>query len=192
MIGQSYNCVFSIFILILCISTNVLGNTCSYLQKTCSGYGYVWCCEYYEPCGNYFIQCTSYQTTTYVPTPALYIPSALVIALVIMSIFVFGICLSCCVGLKRQQQQRTPHIRVPPSHRIIHPYEQQSSPAVHIRSVYATHNAPLSSRMPVMHEEQPPSYEAAVANLSSKYHTEPSPLPSLPVREPVAPENARL
>ncbi|CAF4920321.1 unnamed protein product, partial [Rotaria socialis] len=97
-----------------------------------------------------------------------------------MSIFVFGICLSCCVGLKRQQQQRTPHIRVPPSHRIIHPYEQQSSPAVHIRSVYATHNAPLSSRMPVMHEEQPPSYEAAVANLSSKYHTEPSPLLSLP------------
>ncbi|CAF3802228.1 unnamed protein product [Rotaria socialis] len=169
MVGQSYNCVFSIFILILCISTNVLGNTCSYLQKTCSGYGYVWCCEYYEPCGNYFMQCNSYQTTTkrVIPSPS-NIPSSITIIIAIVSVILFSLCMCCCACLHKKMQGSHSSAVTPSNQSRIHQNQQQLRQSVHDRSIYTRNTVPPSSGIFTVYEDEPPSYEVAIADLSSK------------------------
>ncbi|CAF1132476.1 unnamed protein product [Rotaria magnacalcarata] len=169
MVGQSYNCVFSILILILCISTNVLGNTCSYPQKTCSDLGYVWCCESYELCGNYFIKCYSYPTTTKRVTPSpSNMSSSTIIIITLVSVSLSGLCMCCCACLHKKQQRSHSSAVTPSNQERIHQNQQQLRQSVHDRSIYTGNTAPPSSRIFTIYEDEPPSYEVAIADLASK------------------------
>ncbi|CAF3451636.1 unnamed protein product [Rotaria sp. Silwood1] len=142
------------------------------------------------------MQCSSTRTTgkpssTYSST----MPTALIILLIMMSVFFFGLCLSCCITLKRKQrQQRTrAPTRTRDRQRIIYRYRQEPSRVVQSGSTYTVNTASLSPptlsiyeepppsfvQISSLYEESPPSYEAAIADLSFKDQLESSPLPSV-------------
>jgi hypothetical protein len=118
----------------------------------------------YKYCGSSYGDCLSYTT----PRPPVDIPSGVIALIVFVIFFIFLTCLSCCLRSRQQERLRASMINRNSSMRT-YPYQQQpiygSQRVVHNRSVY---NVGGAAQIHSVYEDQPPSYEAATANLSSK------------------------
>ncbi|CAF1170856.1 unnamed protein product [Rotaria sordida] len=173
MFGRWINCVLSIIILLLFISTNVYGMICSNYQRLCTDNHYTWCCRQNEFCGNYSMQCSSDQIIEKsISASSSNLSPAIISIIIVFSIICLIICVCCCFSLNQQQQQR-PHlsIRTPIIQRRVYPYQQGPPRNVHIPRGYDRNNPLSCPRSPDLYDEPPPSYEAAIANSSSKYRS---------------------
>lgn len=131
-----------------------------------------------EPCGYYWNQCKYYRTTT--PSPDI---SATSIAIIVfVSLILFGLLCSGCACLCHNHQYSRSSVVSPTVERRVFRDSQSPQRVAYDQVFYNSNSGSVSMLTPSIYEEQPPSYEVAIGNLSTKHQSESaiisSPLPT--------------